>query len=235
MSSVSEEKKSIKVKFGLEAQGHIPTIEAELKRWNDNNEYRNDMTYSTAVWESIGKKIGWHPFSAALNYFEYLDEKKTNKTKMSKLQEIKNICDGIEYSRDVPEEAKRIAKENNIIIIVGGSDDFMYCYGADCYLTDYVEHSYGWDGDTLKYIDDKNLQKEAEQLGLMIWWCGEIVDEGLKIDGYDTKESGAFSYSVNESIESLDFKVLEDYTNRDVYCTGKIIQLPKNFKPQLEL
>ncbi len=43
---------------------------------------------------------------------------------MCKLEEIKAICDEIEYSRNVPDEAKEIAKENNIIIVVGGSDDF---------------------------------------------------------------------------------------------------------------
>jgi len=29
------EKKGLKVVFGLESQGHIPTIQAEIKRWND--------------------------------------------------------------------------------------------------------------------------------------------------------------------------------------------------------
>jgi len=69
------EKKGLKVVFGLEAQGHIPTIETELKRWNDNNKYGNDMTYCKAVWEGIGKKIGWCSFTAALSYFEYLNKK----------------------------------------------------------------------------------------------------------------------------------------------------------------
>lgn len=68
------------IKFGLEQQGHIETIEKELKRWNDNfeKEYPKsgaNMAYSVHVWESIGKKIGWHPFTAALHYFEYLESK----------------------------------------------------------------------------------------------------------------------------------------------------------------
>lgn len=68
-----------KILFGLEAQGHIPTIQAEIKRWNDSyrKNYPNeplDMTYSKHVWNGIGKIIGWCPFSAALAYFEYLNE-----------------------------------------------------------------------------------------------------------------------------------------------------------------
>lgn len=150
---------------------------------------------------------------------------------MNKLEEIKAICDGIEYSRHVPKEAEELAKENNIVIIVGGSDDLMYCYGAECYLTDYCEHSYGWDGDTLKDIDDKQLEKEAEQLGLMIYWCGEIKHSKYSIENYNLDEMGAFSYSVKDEIESLDFKVMED--DNDVYCTGKIIKLPDGFKNEL--
>ncbi len=148
---------------------------------------------------------------------------------MSKLKEIQAICDGIKYSRHIPDEAIKLAIENNIVVIVGGSDDLMYCYGAECYLTDWIEHSYGWDGDTLENISDEKLKAEAKQLGLKIWWCGTITDGYAvhKIDGYNINESGAFSYSVNNDIESLDFKVMED---DDVYCTGKIIQLPINFK-----
>lgn len=148
---------------------------------------------------------------------------------MKILKEIKSICEGIQYSRDIPEEAKKIAEENGVIVIVGGSDDLMYCYGAKSYLTDYCEHSYGWDGCDLSKCSDKKLRKEAKQLGLKIWWCGAIENENLKIEGYDSDESGAFSYSVKEGIEFLEFKVMED---EDVYCTGIIIQLPKDFKSE---
>lgn len=156
---------------------------------------------------------------------------------MKVLKQIKAICDGIEYSRNIPDEAKRIAIENNIVVIVGGSDDLMYCYGAYSYLTDMQEHSCGWDGDTLKDIGDKNLEAEAAQLDLMIWWCGEIIADKMSRNKYDSsysqsvKESGAFSYSVKKEIESLDFKVMED---NDVYCTGIIIQLPVDFKPSIK-
>lgn len=72
------ENKGLGVVFGLEAQGHIPTIEAEIKRWNEGIEYGNDMTFCKAVWEDIGKKIGWCPFTAALYYFEYINNKQKN-------------------------------------------------------------------------------------------------------------------------------------------------------------
>lgn len=67
--------KEVKIVFGLEAQGHIKTIEEILSKWNDN-EYNQDMTFTKCVWDEIGKKIGWCSFTAALNYFEYLNKKR---------------------------------------------------------------------------------------------------------------------------------------------------------------
>lgn len=150
---------------------------------------------------------------------------------MKILEKIKSICDSISYSRDIPEQAKKLAKENNIVIIVGGSDDLMYCYGADSYMTDYIEHAEGWDGcDLAKHASDKQLRNEAKQLGLKIFWCGNIKKTGESIEGYNTDESGAFSYTVNENIKHLNFKVMED--EKEVYCTGIIIQLPDDFKSE---
>lgn len=146
---------------------------------------------------------------------------------MTVLKQIQELCNGIEYSRDIPKEAKELAKENGIVVIVGGSDDLMYAYGADSYLTDYCEHSEGWDGcDLAKHASDKKLRKESKQLGLKIFWCGKIEKTGETIDGYNTRESGGFSYKVADDIEHLTFKVLEE---NDVYCTGIIIKLPDSF------
>ncbi|WP_430827268.1 hypothetical protein [Chryseobacterium indologenes] len=147
------------------------------------------------------------------------------------LKQIQELCNGIEYSRHVPYEAEKLAKENGVVIIVGGSDDLMYCYGANCYLTDEVEHGVGWDGEDLTvYEHDSNLQSESYQLGLKIWWEG--VCNGEKKENYSIEESGAFSYSVKEGIEYLEFKVVEDLKDpTDIYCTGIIIKLPEYFTP----
>ena len=97
------------------------------------------------------------------------------------IDKIYELVNGIDYSRDIPKEAELLAKNNNIIIIVGGSDDLMYCYGAESYLTRRCEHGYGWDGSLLQNIHDKNLECEAKQLGLEIYWCGKILDKYVLI------------------------------------------------------
>jgi len=163
---------------------------------------------------------------------------------MNKMEELFKLVDGVEYKRDIPNEAKELAKNNNMIVIVGGSDDLMYVFGADSYLTSMEEHSYGWDGESFEKISDKELQNEALQLGLKIFWCGRILkknsdafsieeikkDTVFQIDNYDTKKSGAFSYSVNKDIKFKNFTVFEEADKKDVYCTGIIIELPDNFK-----
>ncbi|PIF44307.1 hypothetical protein CLU96_1248 [Chryseobacterium sp. 52] len=151
------------------------------------------------------------------------------------LNKIQKLCHGIEYSRHIPDEAEQLAKENGIVVIVGGSDDLMYCYGADCYLTKECEHGYGWDGEDLTKIKgEKKLKKEAKQLGLKIWWCGNIKESTEHKLNYSTEENGAFSYSVNEDIQHLEFLVCENENDfSDIYCTGIIIKLPDNFKPSI--
>lgn len=150
---------------------------------------------------------------------------------MDNLKRLKEICNNIPYTRHIPKEAEQLAKENNIIIIVGGSDDLMYAYGAECYLTDMCEHGEGWDGcDLTKDASDIELLEESKQLGLKIFWCGEIDSTGEKIKDYSIEEMGSFSYTVADNIKSLDFKVLEDRNSDEVYCTGKIIELPDGFK-----
>lgn len=78
--------KKVKVQFGLEAQGHIKTIESIIERWNKVSKENSpdkkpiNMMYSKAVWEEIGKIIGWCPFTASLKYFKYLENKSNDKS-----------------------------------------------------------------------------------------------------------------------------------------------------------
>lgn len=54
---------AVKVKFGLEQQGHIPTIEKMLLDWGRSDYY---------IWQKIGKEIGWCPLTACSWYLEYV-------------------------------------------------------------------------------------------------------------------------------------------------------------------
>jgi hypothetical protein len=77
------DKKKIFVQFGLNCF-EIEAIEAELQRWNEKppppNKESPDPKFIEYVWKKLGTELGWHPFTLALHYFEYLE----NKQKQSK-------------------------------------------------------------------------------------------------------------------------------------------------------
>jgi len=153
-----------------------------------------------------------------------------NKDNNQVLQKTKELLGEVVYRDSLSKEAIQYAKDNNLIIIIGGSDDLMYAYGADCYLTDYEEHDAGWEGEDLSFANNNKLRKEASQLGLKILWCGKIQDKQI-IENYSIEESGAFNYLVNPDIESLDFIIYENYKeDGEVYGKGLIVKLPENFK-----
>ncbi len=54
----------MKVTFGLQPE-HLEIIE----------KYMTDIGSSDKVWEIIGKKIGWHPLTAAAHYIRHLQAK----------------------------------------------------------------------------------------------------------------------------------------------------------------
>jgi hypothetical protein len=143
------------------------------------------------------------------------------------INKLFELLNGIEYSRDIPEEAKEMAEKEGYIIILGGSDDLLLCYGAKSWMTEYEEHGYGWDGEDFKNIADKKLQDEANQLGLEIFWNGK--NQSNKIKNYDWEKQGSFSYKVKDEVESKKFIVYEDIKTKEVYCTGLIVKLPNNF------
>lgn len=69
---------NVKIAFGLQ-EGHLKSIENEIKRWNDlpplTDGSKVDPKYIKYVWEKLGKELGWEPFILALHYFEYLENK----------------------------------------------------------------------------------------------------------------------------------------------------------------
>ena len=71
------------ITFGLQPS-HIEVIENELERWRgmekiDGDEF--EPKYSKYIWDSLGEKLSWEPFTLALYYFEYLEEKNKNERK----------------------------------------------------------------------------------------------------------------------------------------------------------
>ncbi len=56
------------IKFGLEQQGHIETIEKMATEW----ESLGAGIQSISFWERVGIEIGWDAFTACAWYCRYL-------------------------------------------------------------------------------------------------------------------------------------------------------------------
>ena len=60
--------------FGLQPY-HIEKIEAEFKRWNEPivGVEASDPKFVRAVWDRLGKEVGWEPFTLCLYYFKHIE------------------------------------------------------------------------------------------------------------------------------------------------------------------
>lgn len=65
------EEGNYRVTFGLQSK-HIEIIEKRISVFEH-------AIYNSTIWKDIGKEIGWCPLTAALHYFEYLEEKRSVK------------------------------------------------------------------------------------------------------------------------------------------------------------
>ena len=79
---------SIKILIGLEAQGHIKTIENYFKnnpvriiKNTEGEDIKINPVFHKYHWDEIGRIIGWCPFNACLEYFKYLEKNKEVKSK----------------------------------------------------------------------------------------------------------------------------------------------------------
>ena len=68
----NKEGKEVQLLFGLEAQGHIETIESFIQ--DNKYDYWNDRNFDK--WRDLAKVIGWCPVTANNHYIEYLQKKK---------------------------------------------------------------------------------------------------------------------------------------------------------------
>jgi hypothetical protein len=157
------------------------------------------------------------------------------------MKTLQKMLYGIEYTRHIPQEAEDYAIKHNLIVIVPGSDDLFYAYGADCYLTQQVEFDC-WDGTDFEDADN-DLKNEVKKYNLKVLWCGRI-DDTIFIKDYSILEKGAFSYQVDvkhkhfpimeeKNVILLDNKTVIDngvereLKSGDIYGTGIIFKVIK--------
>jgi hypothetical protein len=128
-------------------------------------------------------------------------------------QELAAMLHGREYPNDVTKEVAMLAKENDLVIVHGGSDDIMYFAGA------MAEEIGAYNGHTA-HIDVQGAVPEFADL------CLDQDEEGLRryfasagarreIDAVWDEDDISWQYRT--TIPHVTFDIMED---EEVYCRG---------------
>lgn len=108
------EEKNLTIKFGLEAQGHIPTIERMISEYSSADEINVDgvdLSHSSLVWDKIAKEIGWEKETLMLHYIRHLRMKKF----MSDRKFLRELVDAVWQDSKESEEVPSTNHADSII------------------------------------------------------------------------------------------------------------------------
>lgn len=126
---------------------------------------------------------------------------------MKNSKSIKEKLNNIDYMDMIPSDILKQAKENNILVLFGGSDDLFEIRGA------ITEELSAYEGFTYKDVEnDPDIDKELRDIlvenKIELIWCP------------DDERSWAFKLSIDSKYETFD--ILED---GEIFCTGVILDI----------
>ena len=128
------------------------------------------------------------------------------------INKIAEMLNGLQYPNEPGEEIIELAKANNIVIVLGSSDDLMEFRGV---IHDEVD---AWEG-TTAFISKNGIFEECE------CECKYSISEKnkcSKVDAiWDDKDRDC-SWSYDTDIPHAEFKMME---GNEVYCYGIVFSL----------
>lgn len=137
------------------------------------------------------------------------EEEKKGLTK-EKLAEMLN---GREYTDEITREEELLAKEDNLVVIFGASDDLMCICGAE------NDELGAYDGSGLVFFDDKGvLRNDCEEEDCPYFL--EKTEKAFRIDGLWNKDG--YSWVYKTEIPHATFEIMED---GEKYCRGIVFCL----------
>lgn len=125
---------------------------------------------------------------------------------MNKLKYLSEKLNGRQYRNEITKEDELFAKENNLLIITGASDDLVEFYGY------YNDEGACYNGGIVTF-DKNGVSQDSDDIRdnkLNCLWCKKIID-GKRV---------CWSYSIDIPYET--FLIYED---DDLYCEGIIISV----------
>lgn len=123
------------------------------------------------------------------------------------LKEIKSRIDKIDIKQEIPKDVQVLAKDNNILIAYGGSDDLLELRGA-------INEEYGaWEGFDPRVMSgdgrrEIEVLKKLLSIDLVMNWCPNDELSG--------------NFTLKEGVEFEEFDIIED---EEVFCRGVIVQM----------
>ncbi len=127
-------------------------------------------------------------------------------------EELAQMLNGNQYGNECPNQEDKLAKENNLVIVFGYSDDNMEFEGA-------IDDEVGcYDGGFAYVTKDGLLQNECDYEDYS--YFKKEQEKAQKIEAiWDT---GGYSWIYKTNIPHAVFEILED---EDKYCLGIVFSL----------
>ena len=163
-------------------------------------------------------------------------------TKTLTKEQLAALLDGGEYRAGISKEIGKTAKENNLVIITGASDDLIELHGAiheeigatvNIFLTRKgVPVSDCDEGDDCPYFKKwkTTALKQGSIKEIEVYWDGECGRKTLSPEEYAAlgKPTWCFKTTLPHAVFSMYDTEGDD---RDFFCRGMVIDLDEVFPP----
>lgn len=133
-------------------------------------------------------------------------------------KELAELLNGRKYREEITSEEEKKAKDNNLVVVFGASDDLCEFRGA-------IDEELGaWDGNSFKVKKKKLSVKELG--GRNVGWIENKVEGKNVINQIwapqDEEQQTIASWKFQTEIEHETFKIYDDY---ELYCIGIVFSI----------
>lgn len=139
---------------------------------------------------------------------------------MTPIQQLQKMLDGRKYRDETTKEIEQFAKDNNLVIVFGCSDDLVEFRGA-------INDEMGASDERVIYFDKNGLLDNECDEGDDCPYFKQLLDFRLnnlhdlyQLTVHQPKDERFWSYTTD--LAHLEFSIMED---NEPYCTGIIIDL----------
>lgn len=129
-------------------------------------------------------------------------------------EELADMINGREYSSEITNDERRLAKENHLVVVFGRGDDYMLLSGA---TNDEIP---AWDGGTAYFNEHGLLLNECDDDNCPYY--KRLIANAAKVDAVWGPKDPDCSWLMKSDIPHATFDIFED---GDLYCRGLVFNL----------